>query len=309
MAVLNFHVFNPDATPAHPVLAIHGIQGHGLRWRLLADTQTAHPVFPAARTVVAVDLRGHGASTRDAPWSLAQHIRDLATTLDAYRAASAPAAAAGSDFAVDLLGHSFGGFLSLHFWAAHPTLVRSIVLVDPALKLPGPAAAAFAQRFLDPKMNSYDSVDQAALERSRSLHKSALRAAGCLGDDGETLVRPHPGVQIDIDNHLEQFRDPYDRDAEKFRFRWSATTIIAGVGEMAAFGVPNPPRDEAPRPKKVLLLRAAFEHYVREDIIADVKETFGDDRTVVKSIDCGHMVFWEVPDLFADTLREFYSGI
>ncbi|KAI9335651.1 Alpha/Beta hydrolase protein [Zopfochytrium polystomum] len=279
-AVLSFHVFNPDATPAHPVLAIHGIQGHALRWRFLADVQAAHPVFPTARTIVAVDLRGHGASTRDAPWTVAQHIRDVAATLDAYRESSPPATAAGADFAVDLLGHSFGGFLSLHFWAAHPALVRTLILVDPGLKLPVQKASALAESFLDPRKNAFDSVEQAALERSRSLHKSALAAAGGFGNDGVTLVRPHPAVQNDIENHLEQFRDPYNCNAEKFRFRWSATAIIAGISEVAALDVPNPPRDEAPRPAKVLLVRAAFEDYVREDIIADMKQTFGDDRLV-----------------------------
>ncbi|KAI9366743.1 Alpha/Beta hydrolase protein [Zopfochytrium polystomum] len=306
-AVLNFHVFNADASPAHPVLAIHGIQGHALRWRFLAGASTTaanHPVFPTPRTIVAVDLRGHGASTSAAPWSLAQHIRDLAATLHAYRTKTAAAATAASDFAVDLIGHSFGGFLSLHFWAAHPTLVRKIVLLDPALKFNGDFAASFAQDYLNPKKNSFDSVEQAALNRSRTLHRNTLAAAGCL--DGDSLVCSHPAVQIDTDNNLEQFNDPFDNNAEKFRFRWSATAIIAGISELSEFGVPNPPRDEAPRPEKLLLVRANFEAYVRDDIIQDIKEAFGEDRTVVKSLDCGHMVFWDVPDQLADIVREFY---
>ena len=64
MAVLNVHHFgDPDG---EPLLAVHGITAHGRRFRRLAEE-----ALPQRRTV-AVDLRGHGRSVYDGPWSIPQ---------------------------------------------------------------------------------------------------------------------------------------------------------------------------------------------------------------------------------------------
>lgn len=51
---LNTHLFGP--TDAPEVLALHGLTGHGRRWRNLAEQH-----LPDVR-VIAPDLRGHGRS-------------------------------------------------------------------------------------------------------------------------------------------------------------------------------------------------------------------------------------------------------
>ena len=61
----------------------------------------ANPVAMVA-DVHLVDLRGHGRSTSDGPWSIAQHVTDLLDTMDAHGLAS-----------VDVLGHSYGGAIAL----------------------------------------------------------------------------------------------------------------------------------------------------------------------------------------------------
>ena len=55
MSVLNVHLFGPD--DGRPVVALHGVTGHALRWRVLAEQ------LPELR-LVAVDLRGHGHSPK-----------------------------------------------------------------------------------------------------------------------------------------------------------------------------------------------------------------------------------------------------
>jgi lipase len=52
--MLNVHRFGPDEGPA--ILCLHGVTGHGLRFRRLANDCLA------GRRVLAVDLRGHGRS-------------------------------------------------------------------------------------------------------------------------------------------------------------------------------------------------------------------------------------------------------
>ncbi len=93
------------AGPAQ-VLALHGLTGHGRRWRTLA---TRHlPDF----AVVAPDLLGHGRSSWSAPW-----------TFDANVAALAGVVENQADGPVVVVGHSFGGAVALHLAAARPDLV------------------------------------------------------------------------------------------------------------------------------------------------------------------------------------------
>ena len=101
------------------VVCLHGVTGHGLRFRKLAEERLANRFH-----VVAADLRGHGHSTWDEPWDIATHVADLLETFDrpAY-----------------WIGHSFGGRLTMEVAAVRPELVRRAVLLDPADLHPAPA--------------------------------------------------------------------------------------------------------------------------------------------------------------------------
>ena len=111
MAVLNLHHYGaPDGAPT---LAIHGVTAHGERYRRLAQE-----AFPERRWL-SVDLRGHGRSTWDGPWTVDQHVADLLETLDAE----------GAD-RVEVVGHSYGGMIA-------PERVARLAMLDPAVELPG----------------------------------------------------------------------------------------------------------------------------------------------------------------------------
>lgn len=115
MSALHVHVFGPD--DGRPVLALHGVTGHALRWAVLAEH------LPELR-LLAVDLRGHGHSPWTPPWGFEQHIADAVAVLDAH----------GLD-RVPVLGHSFGGAIALHLARIAPERVKRLILVDPALGL------------------------------------------------------------------------------------------------------------------------------------------------------------------------------
>src|SRR5687768_8014808 len=125
MAVLHTHRFG--AADGERLLAVHGITAHGRRFRRLAEE-----AWPERHTL-AVDLRGHGRSTSDGPWSIRQHVTDLIDTLDD----------AGWD-AVDVVGHSYGGAIGLTLLATAPERVRRLALLDPALALSGDFASSAA---------------------------------------------------------------------------------------------------------------------------------------------------------------------
>lgn len=102
-----------------PALAIHGITASHLSWAKVA---------PRVPCLVAVDLRGRGASAElPGPWGMRQHAEDMVRVLDA----------AGVDRAV-VAGHSMGGFVAVVLAHRFPDRVARLVLVDGGLPLPVP---------------------------------------------------------------------------------------------------------------------------------------------------------------------------
>lgn len=188
MSVLNVHELgDPEG---EPLLAIHGITAHGLRFRRLA--QEAWP----ERHTFAVDLRGHGRSLSDGPWSIPQHVRDLIDTLDVN----------GLD-RVDVVGHSYGGAIGLALLAAAPERVRRIALLDPALAISGSLASSNALGTIaDP---GWDSVEEATIARNAGL-----------GDE------INPAVVEDVAEHLVL------GDDGRYRFRFHRPAVVTGWGEV-----------------------------------------------------------------------------
>lgn len=96
------------------VLCLHGITANCRSWDMIA--QALIPEY----TVIALDLRGRGASDKPASgYSSDHHIRDIIGVMDAL----------GID-RVHLMGHSLGAFISLVFAAEHPERVEKLVLMD-----------------------------------------------------------------------------------------------------------------------------------------------------------------------------------
>jgi lipase len=119
MAAVRLHVHEWGDSPNAPLVCLHGVTGHGERFKRLAELRWAK-----TRRVIAPDLRGHGRSGYDEPWDFATHVADLVETMDAL----------GVDQA-DWLGHSFGGRLVLELAARHPARIRRAVLLDPAIQI------------------------------------------------------------------------------------------------------------------------------------------------------------------------------
>lgn len=115
---LHIHRYGPPGP--FRILAIHGLGGHGQRWRTLA-TQHLPDI-----AVAAPDLIGHGRSSYSAPW-----------TIDANVTALADMVRIESERPVLVIGHSFGGAIALNLAAAHPDLVSGLILLDPAVGLDG----------------------------------------------------------------------------------------------------------------------------------------------------------------------------
>jgi lipase len=186
--LLHLHEWGDRDAP--PLLCVHGVQAHGARFRKLAEER-----LTSRFRVLAPDLRGHGRSQWEPPWSIEQHVDDLLETL----------AAAGVEQTA-IVGHSFGGRLALEL-TARGVIVRS-VLLDPAVWVPPPIALERAQALV--RDRSFADVDEALAER-RPL--SPLAPRELLDEEfGEHLVRDDDG---------------------RLRFRYSTVAVIAAHGELS----------------------------------------------------------------------------
>ena len=145
MTTLHVNRFGPPG-PAR-VLMIHGLTGHGRRWRRLATE------YLSEVAVLAPDLIGHGRSTYAAPWSIDANVTALATLIENE-----------SDGPVVVVGHSFGCAVGLHLAAQCPDLVAGLVLLDPAVALDGQWMREIAEAMLA----SPDYTDRAEARTEKS---------------------------------------------------------------------------------------------------------------------------------------------
>ena len=113
--LLNVHLFGPVG--GQPLVALHGLKGHGRRWRSLADHQ-----LPDLR-VHAPDLRGHGLSMTEPPWTLEQHAQDVLAVIDHFGLGRVP-----------LIGHSLGATVAIYVARQAPELVNRLILLDPGIR-------------------------------------------------------------------------------------------------------------------------------------------------------------------------------
>jgi len=124
---INFHYWQSGSGP-HVVMT-HGLGGNLAGWHL-----TLVPELQREYRVTTYDLRGHGRT--DAPetgYTNRNMAEDLKGVMDAL----------GIDRA-HLVGHSWGGDISLQFALLYPDRVRSLILVEAGLL--GPLANEFRRR-------------------------------------------------------------------------------------------------------------------------------------------------------------------
>jgi lipase len=182
------HTSEWGARDGRPVVCVHGVGGHGLRFRKLAEERLAQ------HRVVAVDLRGHGRSEWEPPWDLDTHVVDLRET----------ASALGLERAA-WVGHSFGGRLVMELTARAPEVVERAVLLDPAVWVPPQVA-----------------LDRAESERADRVFSGFdeavdLRLAG-------QLHTPRELIEEEMRDHLV----PVDDARVRYRYAQSAVVAAYG---------------------------------------------------------------------------------
>ena len=134
-----------DETGRVPLLIVHGLFGSARNWRVLQKR------LAQARPVIAVDLRNHGDSFRDADNSYPALAEDLAEVIAAHGGVA------------DVLGHSMGGKAAMVLALAKPALVRRLIIADIA-----PVAYKHTQL---PFIEAMQAVDLAGVKRRGDADK------------------------------------------------------------------------------------------------------------------------------------------
>jgi lipase len=193
--LLQLHEWGEPHAP--PVVCLHGLNAHGRRFRKLAEERLAKRF-----RVLAPDLRGHGASEWEPPWTIATHVHDVLETLDD----------AGIHTA-EWVGHSFGGRLLLELAASSPERIQRMVLLDPAIQLLPHVGFDFAEKERSDRV--YDSPEDAVRERL---------------DSG--VPTPREYLEEENREHLVEHSD------RKHRFRYCQAAVVSMYGELCT---PAPP--------------------------------------------------------------------
>jgi lipase len=191
------HVHEWGDSQGEPLVCLHGVTGYAGVYQRLAEERWSE------RRVLAFDLRGHGRSGWEPPWTFATHVADLVETSETLGVSTA-----------DWVGHSFGGRLVLELAAAHPHLVRRAALLDPAIQLLPHVA-----------------LDSANFERREPVYGSVeeyVQGRLLLYPDSPRVAMEHEAAQ-----HLEQQRDG------SLRRRTCQAAAVSIYGELASAPPPS----------------------------------------------------------------------
>ena len=188
---MRLHVHEYGDPAGSPLVCLHGVTSHGERFRRLAEERLQE------RRVIAPDLRGHGRSGSEPPWSLDTHISDALETATALGVEEA-----------DWLGFSYGGRVAAALAAREPERVESLVLLDPALHIPP------------------DSCLEQALEERADLSFADVDEA--IEDRGSALLHtPREMLEEEMSQHLVR------GDDGRLRYRYEPVAAIAAWSDMA----------------------------------------------------------------------------
>lgn len=258
-----------------PLVVLHG--GPGLGSAYLREPLTE--LLAKDRALLFFDQRGSGYSEgRDDPTRLAMDW--LVSDIDALRRAA-------DVERIDLLGHSFGGLLALHYALRHPDRVRRIVLVDP-----DPASRAEWETFrarVEARLRGEDLAELAAIEARDGWQDSpeattrwlSLRLRGYVADPERTPV------QIAFD------------DVTLASFRATGPAIRADLGDWDLH--PRLPEVQPP----VLIVTGSHGLFAPEAL---ERLAAGLPNARLETLEsAGHFPFLEVPEAFARRVRAFLA--
>jgi len=110
----NFRLFYEDRGRGEPILLVHGMGSDHTVWEGMI------PLLKKNYRVLAVDLRGHGASSKpQGPYSIKLFAQDMYQFIESLGISQ-----------VHFIGHSMGGAIGLELTLQHPEIIGSLTLIS-----------------------------------------------------------------------------------------------------------------------------------------------------------------------------------
>jgi pimeloyl-ACP methyl ester carboxylesterase len=186
------------------VVCLHGLAQHGGVYDGLGRRLAA-----LGHSVLAVDLRGHGKSDREPPWSTSTHVEDVLETVEAEEIER-----------VTWVGHSFGGRVAAALAAESSERTQGLVLLDPGLSVPPERAMRSAE-----------------VERLDWSFATVDGATNALLSNEAIVASPREVVAAFVEGDVRKGPDG------RLRFSYCPSTVVTAWSEMT---LPPPPIVQLP---------------------------------------------------------------
>ena len=133
--------WGPEVSDLNGILFIHGASAHAHWWDFIA------PFFCNNRPVAALDLSGMGDSGWRDRYGSAVHVPEINAVLQDAKLGEKPI----------IVGHSFGGFMTMCYGHTHSAEISGAVIVDSPLR-PENRPTGEKTRYFDPPQRSIAKV-------------------------------------------------------------------------------------------------------------------------------------------------------
>lgn len=267
------YVETTGASTGTPLLLVNG--GPGFDHSYLHSGDIVWDALAEDRPVVFYDQRGVGHSpalTDGQSCTLGDQIEDLAAVVDHLGAEK-----------VDLLGHSWGGYLVMAYAARHPERIRRLVIVDSA-----------APRWSDTLFLFDEVFPETVEEQSRFAFAEAL-------GDADAAAR---GVELYLTMlfYSAEKRDAFLELAPGFAYDLEINQRLNA--DLARFDL-NPELGEFDFP--TLVMTGRFDMNVAPSVAYGIHRAIPGSRFVVLE-ESGHVPFFEQPEEFLSRVRKFLDA-
>jgi pimeloyl-ACP methyl ester carboxylesterase len=238
-----------------PMVILHGLFGASDNWHTIAKR------IGRFRKLFIVDQRNHGQSPHSPDFNYPSMVADLEEFIEEHQL-----------LAPDLLGHSMGGKVAMHFAVKHPELLSKLIVVDIAPKY-------------------YPIHHDVILEGLKAIDINMLRSRQEADEELAEYIE-QPGIRQFLLKNLK-------RNEVGFEWKMNLDVIyshVANVGEGLQ------PTDVVDKP--TLFVRGGQSRYILDKDIPDIMKHFPNGQ--IATIDqASHWVHAEQPEQLCRLVESF----
>lgn len=142
--MLNYRIYGDANNLQRPLVVLHGLLGSLDNWHTFATKQQSE------RSIIAMDMRNHGASPHVEGMNYRLMVQDVLEVIDHLQLSK-----------FDLMGHSMGGKAAIWLALDHPERLNKLIIVDIAPVTYPPRHQAILQAMLSMPLASFKSRKEA----------------------------------------------------------------------------------------------------------------------------------------------------